>query len=231
MSTISPGTLYLVPTPIGNLGDVSPRSIEVLKEVDVILAEDTRTTGKITKHFEIETPLRAFHQHNEHQAVQGWIPVLKSGQSLAICSDAGTPGISDPAFLLVRACAENGVAVICLPGPTAFVPALVVSGIPCDRFIFEGFLPHKKGRQKRLGALAQEERTMVFYESPHRVIKLLTEIESLFGTERPVSCSREISKLHEQTVRGTASTVKEYFETHEPRGEFVIVVAGSGQSK
>lgn len=231
MNALNPGTLYLVPTPIGNLGDTSPRSIEVLRSVDLILAEDTRTTGKITRHFEIETPLRAFHQHNEHQAVQGWIPVLKTGQSLAICSDAGTPGISDPAFLLVRACVENDIPVICLPGPTAFVPALVVSGIPCDRFVFEGFLPHKKGRQKRLGALAEEERTMVFYESPHRIIKLLSEIETIFGEDRVVACSREISKLHEQTIRGTAATVRSYFETHEPRGEFAVVVAGRSPSK
>ena len=170
------GAVYLVPTPIGNLLDFAPRAIATLKRVDYILAEDTRTTGKLVRHFGIDTPLKAHHQHNEHRGIPGWISALQAGQTLGVCSDAGTPGISDPAFLLVRACVENDIPVICLPGPSAFVPALVVSGIPCDRFVFEGFLPHKKGRQKRLSALANEERTVVFYDSPHRIIKLLEEI-------------------------------------------------------
>jgi 16S rRNA (cytidine1402-2'-O)-methyltransferase len=178
------------------------------------------------RHFGIETPLKAHHQHNEHRGIQGWISALQAGQTLGVCSDAGTPGISDPAFLLVRACVENNIPVICLPGPTAFVPALVVSGIPCDRFVFEGFLPHKKGRQKRLTTLADEERTVVFYESPHRIVKLLEEIETHCGSDRAVSCSREISKLHEQTLRGTPQALMEHFRSHEPRGEFVVIVAG-----
>lgn len=226
MSSSSSGTLYLVPTPVGNLGDFAPRSIDVLRDVAFILAEDTRTTAKLTRHFDISTPLKAFHQHNEHQSTPGWIQALRTGQSLAICSDAGTPGISDPAFLLVRACTEAGIPVVCLPGPTAFVPALVVSGIPCDRFVFEGFLPHKKGRQKRLSSLAEEERTVVFYESPHRIVKLLKEIEVFCGPERWIACSREISKLHEQTLRGKVSDLITHFETHEPRGEFVVILAG-----
>lgn len=225
-SSGSTGTLYLVPTPIGNLADFTPRAIEVLKSADYILAEDTRTTGKLTREFNIETPLKAFHQHNEHKATPGWIQALRNGQSLAVCSDAGTPGISDPAFLLVRACVDEEIPVICLPGPTAFVPALVTSGIPCDRFVFEGFLPHKKGRQKRLAMLAEEERTVVFYESPHRIVKLLQELETHCGPDRWVACSREISKLHEQTLRGTVTTLIHHFTHHEPKGEFVVVVAG-----
>jgi 16S rRNA (cytidine1402-2'-O)-methyltransferase len=220
------GAVYLVPTPIGNLLDFAPRAIETLKRVDYILAEDTRTTGKLVRHFGIDTPLKAHHQHNEHRGIPGWISALQAGQTLGVCSDAGTPGISDPAFLLVRACAENDIPVICLPGPSAFVPALVVSGIPCDRFVFEGFLPHKKGRQKRLSALANEERTVVFYESPHRIVKLLEEIGEHCGPERPISCSREISKLHEQTLRGNSPALIEHFKVHEPRGEFVVIVAG-----
>ena len=220
------GAVYLVPTPIGNLLDFAPRAIETLKRVDYILAEDTRTTGKLVRHFGIDTPLKAHHQHNEHRGIPGWISALQAGQTLGVCSDAGTPGISDPAFLLVRACVENDIPVICLPGPSAFVPALVVSGIPCDRFVFEGFLPHKKGRQKRLSALANEERTVVFYESPLRIVKLLEEIGEHCGPERPISCSREISKLHEQTLRGTSSALIEHFKVHEPRGEFVVIVAG-----
>ena len=223
---MQPGAVYLVPTPIGNLLDFAPRAIETLKRVDYILAEDTRTTGKLVRHFGIDTPLKAHHQHNEHRGIPGWISALQAGQTLGVCSDAGTPGISDPAFLLVRACVENDIPVICLPGPSAFVPALVVSGIPCDRFVFEGFLPHKKGRQKRLSALANEERTVVFYESPHRIIKLLEEIGEHCGPECAISCSREISKLHEQTLRGTSSALIEHFKVHEPRGEFVVIVAG-----
>lgn len=220
------GELFLVPTPLGNLGDFSPRAIEVLRGVDLVLAEDTRTTGKLMRHFEIDTPLKAFHQHNEHRAVEGLVQLLQAGKRLALCSDAGTPGISDPGFLLVREVAQLGLPVVCLPGPTAFVPALVVSGIPCDRFVFEGFLPHKKGRQKKLGQMAEEERTWVLYESPHRMVKLLTELMDYCGADRPVSCSREISKLHEETVRGTVQSVLEHFQLHDPRGEFVVVIAG-----
>ena len=220
------GTLYLVPTPIGNLSDFTPRAVEVLQDVAYILAEDTRTTGKLARHFGVETPLKAFHQHNEHKSTPGWVQALQTGQSLAVCSDAGTPGISDPAFLLVRACVEANIPVVCLPGPTAFVPALVTSGIPCDRFVFEGFLPHKKGRQKRLALLAEEQRTVVFYESPHRILKLLQELKEHCGGERWLACSREISKLHEQTVRGTVDSLIEHFTDHEPKGEFVVVMAG-----
>ena len=220
------GTLYLVPTPIGNLSDFTPRAVEVLQDVAYILAEDTRTTGKLARHFGVETPLKAFHQHNEHKSTPGWVQALQTGQSLAVCSDAGTPGISDPAFLLVRACVEANIPVVCLPGPTAFVPALVTSGIPSDRFVFEGFLPHKKGRQKRLALLAEEQRTVVFYESPHRILKLLQELKEHCGGERWLACSREISKLHEQTVRGTADSLIEHFTNHEPKGEFVVVGAG-----
>ena len=220
--------MFLVPTPIGNLADFTTRAIDVLKSADYILAEDTRTTGKLTREFNIDTPLKAFHQHNEHKATPGWIQALQNGQSIAVCSDAGTPGISDPAFLLVRACVDENIPVICLPGPTAFVPALVTSGIPCDRFVFEGFLPHKKGRQKRLALLAEEERTVVFYESPHRIVKLLQELEVHCGPNRWVACSREISKLHEQTVRGTVEDLINHFTLHEPKGEFVVVLAGKG---
>ncbi len=220
------GSLVLIPTPVGNLGDLAPRSVEVLKEADLVLAEDTRTTGKLMRHFEIDTPLRAFHQHNEHRAVEGLVQQMESGLQIALCSDAGTPGISDPGFLLVREAAQRGFIISCIPGPTAFVPALVVSGLPCDRFIFEGFLPHKKGRQKKLGALAEEERTWVVYESPHRMVKLLGELIEYCGPDRLVSCSREISKLHEETVRGTVTSVLAHFTEHEPRGEFVVVVAG-----
>lgn len=222
------GTLYLVPTPIGNLSDFTPRAVEVLQTVAYILAEDTRTTGKLARHFGVETPLKAFHQHNEHKSTPGWVQALETGQSLAVCSDAGTPGISDPAFLLVRACVESDIPVVCLPGPTAFVPALVTSGIPCDRFVFEGFLPHKKGRQKRLALLAEEQRTVVFYESPHRILKLLQELKEHCGGDRWLACSREISKLHEQTVRGTVDGLIEHFTKHDPKGEFVVVVAGKG---
>ena len=220
------GSLVLIPTPVGNLGDLAPRSVEVLKEADLVLAEDTRTTGKLMRHFEIDTPLRAFHQHNEHRAVEGLVQQMESGLQIALCSDAGTPGISDPGFVLVREAVQRGFIISCIPGPTAFVPALVVSGLPCDRFVFEGFLPHKKGRQKKLSALAEEERTWVVYESPHRMVKLLGELIEYCGPDRLVSCSREISKLHEETVRGTVTSVLAHFTEHEPRGEFVVVVAG-----
>lgn len=225
-SNASIGSLVLIPTPVGNLGDFAPRCVEVLQEADLVLAEDTRTTGKLMRHFSIETPLRAFHQHNEHRALEGLVQQMENGLKIALCSDAGTPAISDPGFLLVREAVERGLVISCIPGPTAFVPALVVSGIPCDRFVFEGFLPHKKGRQKKLGALASEERTWVVYESPHRMRKLLSELVDYCGPDRLVSCSREISKLHEETIRGKASTVLEHFMKIEPRGEFVVVIAG-----
>ena len=221
------GAVYLVPTPIGNLQDFAPRSIETLKRVDFILAEDTRTTGKLVRHFGIETPLKAHHQHNEHRGIQGWISALQAGQTLGVCSDAGTPGISDPAFLLVRACVENNIPVICLPGPTAFVPALVVSGIPCDRFVFEGFLPHKKGRQKRLTTLADEERTVVFYESPHRIARCMRELCDLLGPERPACVVREISKMFETYHRGTLGELADHFAHHEAKGEIVVVLGGA----
>ncbi|MEM7484376.1 MAG: 16S rRNA (cytidine(1402)-2'-O)-methyltransferase [Bacteroidota bacterium] len=220
------GKLYLVPTPIGNLEDITLRAIKTLKEVDFILAEDTRTSGKLLKYFEIGTPLQSHHMHNEHKQVSTLIEKLKSGTSFALISDAGTPAISDPGFLLTRACVENDIAVECLPGATAFVPALVNSGLPNDRFVFEGFLPIKKGRQTRLQFLAEETRTMVFYESPHKLLKTLTQFVEYFGEDRPVSISRELTKLYEETVRGTVKEVLIHFETKLPKGEFVIVVAG-----
>ncbi len=221
------GKLTVVPTPVGNLEDITFRAIKVLKEVDLILAEDTRTSGKLLKHFEIETPKRSYHLHNEHKIVEQLISELQSTEShFALVSDAGTPAISDPGFLLVRACVENNVEIEVLPGATAFVPALVSSGLPCDRFVFEGFLPHKKGRKKRLEQLIEEERTMVFYESPYRVVKALTEFEEIFGKERLCSASREISKLYEETIRGTVEQVRQHFEKQAPKGEFVLVLAG-----
>ena len=220
------GKLYLVPTPIGNLEDITLRAIKTLKEVDFILAEDTRTSGKLLKYFEIGTPLQSHHMHNELKQVSTLIEKLKSGTSFALISDAGTPAISDPGFLLTRACVENDIAVECLPGATAFVPALVNSGLPNDRFVFEGFLPIKKGRQTRLQFLAEETRTMVFYESPHKLLKTLTQFVEYFGEDRPVSISRELTKLYEETVRGTVKEVLIHFETKLPKGEFVIVVAG-----
>jgi 16S rRNA (cytidine1402-2'-O)-methyltransferase len=218
--------LIVVPTPIGNLGDITQRSIDTLKSVDLILAEDTRVTRRILSHFQIESQMQAYHQHNEHKSVERVVDVLQSGKSIALVSDAGTPGISDPAFLLVRACVEAGIDVECLPGATAFVPALVVSGLPCDRFVFEGFLPHKKGRQKRLEALIDEERTIVFYESPYRVVKLLEQMIDVFGEERKISVSREISKLYEEHKRGTLAEVLTHLKSKDPKGEFVVVLAG-----
>ncbi|NDV42004.1 16S rRNA (cytidine(1402)-2'-O)-methyltransferase [Flagellimonas sediminis] len=220
------GKLYLVPTPIGNLEDMTLRAIKVLKEVDVVLAEDTRTSGKLLKHFEIDTPLQSHHMHNEHKQVEHLVEKLKGGAVYALISDAGTPAISDPGFLLTRACVENGVEVECLPGATAFVPALVNSGLPNDRFVFEGFLPVKKGRQTRLQQLAEETRTMVFYESPHKLVKTLTHFAEYFGPDRPVSVSRELTKLYEETVRGTLEEVLQHFIQKPPKGEFVIVVGG-----
>lgn len=218
--------LYLVPTPIGNLSDITLRAIDVLKEVDFILAEDTRTSGILLKHFEISKPLHAFHQHNEHKVLEKVIDRLKAGEKAALVSDAGTPGISDPGFLMVRECVREDIEIICLPGPTAFIPALVCSGLPCERFVFEGFLPHKKGRQTRLTALKDESRTMVFYESPHRILKTLTQFAEYFGEERPASVSREISKVYEETIRGTLAEILKHFETNPVKGEFVIVLAG-----
>lgn len=220
------GKLYLVPTPIGNLEDMTLRAIKVLKEVDVVLAEDTRTSGKLLKHFEINTPLQSHHMHNEHKQVDGLVQKMKEGAIFALISDAGTPAISDPGFLLTRACVENDIEVECLPGATAFVPALVNSGLPNDRFVFEGFLPIKKGRQTRLLELAEETRTMVFYESPHKLLKTLTQFAEHFGEDRPVSVSRELTKLYEETVRGTVAELITYFTTKAPKGEFVIVVGG-----
>ncbi|WP_421805978.1 16S rRNA (cytidine(1402)-2'-O)-methyltransferase [Flagellimonas sp.] len=220
------GKLYLVPTPIGNLEDMTLRAIKVLKEVDVVLAEDTRTSGKLLKHFEIDTPLQSHHMHNEHKQVDGLVQKMKEGVIFALISDAGTPAISDPGFLLTRACVENDIEVECLPGATAFVPALVNSGLPNDRFVFEGFLPIKKGRQTRLLELAEETRTMVFYESPHKLLKTLTQFAEYFGEDRPVSVSRELTKLYEETVRGTVGELVAYFTTKSPKGEFVIVVGG-----
>ncbi len=220
------GKLYLVPTPIGNLEDITLRAIKVLKEVDLVLAEDTRTSGKLLKHFEINTPLQSHHMHNEHKQLDALVNKLKGETTIALISDAGTPAISDPGFLLTRACVENGIEVECLPGATAFVPALVNSGLPNDRFVFEGFLPLKKGRQTRLEQLAEESRTLVFYESPHKLLKTLTQFVDYFGADRPVSISRELTKLYEETVRGTLSEVVEHFTNHPPKGEFVIVVGG-----
>jgi 16S rRNA (cytidine1402-2'-O)-methyltransferase len=218
--------LYLVPTPIGNLKDITLRALEVLKSVDLILAEDTRTSGKLLKHFEIGTPMQSHHMHNEHKTVDFVISKLKGGTTIALISDAGTPAISDPGFLLTRACIEQQIQVECLPGPTAFVPALVNSGLPCDKFVFEGFLPVKKGRQTRLQFLAEETRTMVFYESPHKLIKTLANFCEYFGEERQLSVSRELTKLYEETVRGTAKEVLEHYIGKPPKGELVIVVSG-----
>ncbi len=220
------GKLCIVPTPIGNLKDITLRAIEILKEADLILAEDTRTSGKLLQHYGVDTTLMSHHMHNEHKKLNSLIQRLQSGENMALISDAGTPSISDPGFLLVRACIEHRIKVECLPGATAFVPALVLSGLPSDRFVFEGFLPVKKGRQTRLTQLATESRTIVVYESPHRLLKTLKQMGEVFGTDRNASVSREISKLHEETVRGTLAELADHFEKHTPRGEFVIVVAG-----
>ena len=218
--------LFLVPTPIGNLEDMTFRGIRVLKESDFILAEDTRTSGKLLKHFEIETPMHSHHMHNEHKTVQKWVNEILTGQTIALITDAGTPAISDPGFLLVRECVKNNIEIDCLPGATAFVPALVNSGLPCEKFVFEGFLPQKKGRQTRLKLLAEEERTMVFYESPYRVLKTLQQFAEFIGEDRQVSVSREITKKFEETIRGTVSEVLTHFENKDPKGEFVIVLEG-----
>jgi 16S rRNA (cytidine1402-2'-O)-methyltransferase len=218
--------LYLIPTPIGNLEDITLRGLRLLKQVDIVLAEDTRITKKLFSHYEITTHLSAFHMHNEHKELDKWILRLKSGDVIALVSDAGTPSISDPGFLLVRECIREGIEVDCLPGATAFIPALVNSGIPTDKFIFEGFLPIKKGRKTRLKLLAEETRTIIFYESPHRIVKTLIQFCKYFGEKRAVSISREISKFFEETKRGTMLEVLQYFEEKKPKGEFVIIVAG-----
>ena len=220
------GKLYLVPTPIGNLKDITFRAIEVLKEVDFILAEDTRTSGKLLKYYEITTPMQSHHMHNEHKTVDHIVKRILNGETVALISDAGTPAISDPGFLLTRACVEAQIEVDCLPGATAFVPALVNSGLPNDKFVFEGFLPVKKGRQTRLKLLAKETRTMIFYESPHKLIKTLSHFVEYFGAERPMSVSREITKIHEETIRGTVQEVLNYYTIKPPKGEIVIVVGG-----
>lgn len=222
------GTLYLVPTPVGNLEDITARSLRVLRECDLILAEDTRTSGNLLRHFDIHKPLLSYHKFNEHQTVTRVVERLLGGENIAVVSDAGTPGISDPGFLVAREAVKAGVEVITLPGATALVPALVSSGLPCDRFCFEGFLPQKKGRQTRIEVLKSESRTMIFYESPRRVLKTLQQFMEAFGGQRQCSVCREISKIHEESVRGTLEEVLAHFAGNEPRGEFVIVVAGNG---
>ncbi len=220
------GMLYVVPTPVGNLEDITERALKVLKSVDTVLAEDTRTSGMLLKHYGISAKLCAHHKINEHQTAEAFSSRMAGGENMALVTDAGTPGISDPGYMLVRACADKEVEVQCLPGATAFVPALVDSGLPCERFTFEGFLPQKKGRATRIAALAEEERTMVFYESPYRVVKTLQQFAEVFGKERRASVTREISKIHEETTRGTLEELSLHFTETEPKGEFVIVVEG-----
>lgn len=223
--------LYIVPTPIGNLEDITLRAIRILEEVDYILAEDTRTTSVLLKHLGIEKKMYSHHKFNEHATSAMVAEAIEGGRNVALVSDAGTPGISDPGFLLVRTCVESGLEVETLPGPTAFVPALVQSGFPCDRFCFEGFLPQKKGRNKRIAALADEERTMIFYESPFRVVKLLQQLSEVMGGEREASVSREITKKFEQTVRGTLASLIEHFTQNDPKGEFVVIVSGKPKAR
>ena len=225
------GKLYVVPTPVGNLEDMTFRAIRILKEADLILAEDTRTSGILLKHFEIKNSMQSHHKFNEHKTVESIVSRIKAGETVALISDAGTPGISDPGFLVVRECVRNGIEVQCLPGATAFVPAIVSSGLPNERFCFEGFLPQKKGRMTRLNSLADESRTMIFYESPYRLLKTLTQFAEVFGSERQVSVCREISKLLEESVRGTLTEVIEHFTQTEPRGEIVIVLGGMEEQK
>lgn len=220
------GKLYLVPTPIGNLKDITLRALEVLQSVDCILAEDTRTSGKLLKHYEISKPVHSHHMHNEHRTVDQLVQRMKNGETLALISDAGTPAISDPGFLLTRACIQAGIEVDCLPGATAFVPALVNSGLPNDRFVFEGFLPQKKGLKTRLEFLAEETRTMIFYVSPFKLVRTLSQLIEHLGEERLASVSREITKIYEETIRGSLSEVKQHFEKHPPKGEIVLVVGG-----
>jgi len=219
-------SLYIVPTPIGNLADITLRAIDILKSVDLILAEDTRTSGFLLKHYTIAKPLQSFHNFNEHKILEGLIDRLKKGERMALISDAGTPGISDPGFLIIRAALQADLSVECLPGPTAFVPALVKSGLPCDRFVFEGFLPQKKGRQTLLKFLAEEKRTMIFYESPYRLVKTLEHFKMYFGGERAASVSRELTKMFEETVNGSIDTILAHFKLKDVKGEIVIVVSG-----
>lgn len=218
--------LYIVPTPIGNLEDITLRALRVLKEVDVVLAEDTRTSSVLLRHYDIHTPLRAHHRNNEHKSVDGIVQELESGKEMALISDAGTPGISDPGFMLARACREAGIDVECLPGPTAFVPAMVASGLPCDRFVFEGFLPLKKGRATRLQQLAADPRTVVIYESPLRLPRTLRQLAEVFGPDRQAAVAREISKLHEENRRDTLQNLAQHYEQNKPKGEIVIVIEG-----
>lgn len=226
MDKVKRTSLYLVPTPIGNLADITLRALDTLKSVDVILAEDTRTSGFLLKHYAISKPLQSFHNFNEHKVLHGLIERMEKGEVMALVSDAGTPGISDPGFLLARACVDANLAIECLPGPTAFVPALVKSGLPSDRFVFEGFLPHKKGRQTMLRKLAEEERTMIFYESPYRLVKTLEQFIEFFGAERKGSVSRELTKMFEETVNGTLNDIVNHFKSKEVKGEIVIVIHG-----
>lgn len=219
--------LYIVPTPIGNLEDITLRAIRILKEVDCILAEDTRTSAKLLKHYEITTPLISNHKFNEHQRLNSIVEQIKGGRSIAMISDAGTPGISDPGFLLSRECARNEIEVECLPGATALIPALVASGLPCDKFCFEGFLPQKKGRVSRITELSTEHRTIVFYESPYRVVKLLTQVYEIFGEDRDCAVCREITKLYEETFRGTITEAIAHFTAKDPKGEFVVIIGGA----
>ena len=221
--------LYLVPTPIGNLEDMTLRALRILREVDLILAEDTRTTGKLLKHFQIETPMRSYHMHNEHKILDALVEEMEQGSRMAMVSDAGTPGISDPGFMLVRACLAAGLNCECLPGATALIPALVNSGFPTDRFVFEGFLPPKKGRQTRLIELAEEKRTLVLYESPHKIVKTLEQLKLHFGEGRRISVSRELTKIYEETLRGTLDEIATHFSTHKPKGEFVLVIEGKSK--
>lgn len=225
------GKLFIVPTPVGNLEDMTFRAIRVLKEADLILAEDTRTSGVLMKHFDIQTPMQSHHKYNEHESVKSVVERLEGGMTIALVSDAGTPGISDPGFMLTRECARAGVEVECLPGATAFVPALVSSGLPCDRFVFEGFLPPKKGRATRLALLAEDSRTVVIYESPKRLPRTLIQLAEAFGAEREAAVCREISKLHETIHRGTLAELSSYFTSNNPRGEIVIVISGAETKK
>ena len=225
------GILYIVPTPVGNLSDMTFRAVEVLREADLILAEDTRTSSVLLKHYDIHRPLQSHHKFNEHQTVQLVKERILAGLNVALISDAGTPGISDPGFLLARTCAQEGIQVQTLPGATACIPALVSSGLPCDKFVFEGFLPQKKGRQTLLKALSEETRTLVFYESPYRLVKTLEQMADAFGGDRPCSVAREISKVHEEHRRGTLEEVAAWFREHEPKGEIVLVVAGAHPAK
>lgn len=225
------GTLYLVPTPVGNLEDITYRALRILKEADLVLAEDTRTSGNLMKHFDLHVPMQSYHKFNEHKTVEHIVERLRGGETVAVVSDAGTPGISDPGFLVAREAIKAGIEVITLPGATAFVPALVSSGLPCEKFCFEGFLPQKKGRMSRLEALKEESRTTIFYESPYRIVKTLTQFIEVFGPERPVSVCREISKIHEESVRGSLAEVLAHFQEYEPKGEFVIVLGGKENEK